>query len=134
MKATGIVRRVDDLGRVVIPKEIRRSMKIKEGDPLEIFTSDEGVTFRKYNPVDEEKWELARDVLACYLTKGFELLDTDNEVKARVGAPLQGRTSVTTRQVQIDGWDVGYIVVWINKYSQEELSTAAKMVAAILDS
>ena len=48
MKATGIVRRIDDLGRVVIPKEIRRSMRIREGDALEIFTSDEGVTFRKY--------------------------------------------------------------------------------------
>lgn len=48
MKATGIVRRIDDLGRVVIPKEIRRSMKIREGDALEIFTSDEGITFRKY--------------------------------------------------------------------------------------
>ena len=51
MKATGIVRRVDDLGRVVIPKEIRRSMRIREGDPLEIFLNEDGaVVFRKYNP------------------------------------------------------------------------------------
>ena len=42
MKATGIVRRIDDLGRVVIPKEIRRTMRIREGDPLEIFTSNDG--------------------------------------------------------------------------------------------
>lgn len=42
MKATGIVRRIDDLGRIVIPKEIRRAMRIKEGDPLEIFTTSEG--------------------------------------------------------------------------------------------
>lgn len=49
MKATGIVRRIDDLGRVVIPKEIRRFMRIREGDALEIFTSNEGVTFRKYS-------------------------------------------------------------------------------------
>ena len=42
MKATGIIRRIDDLGRVVIPKEIRRAMRIKEGDPLEIFTTSEG--------------------------------------------------------------------------------------------
>lgn len=49
MKATGIVRRIDDLGRVVIPKEIRRNLKIKEGDPLEIFlTKDGGVVFQKY--------------------------------------------------------------------------------------
>jgi AbrB family transcriptional regulator (stage V sporulation protein T) len=49
MKATGIVRRIDDLGRVVIPKEIRRTMRIREGDPLEIYTSREGeVIFKKY--------------------------------------------------------------------------------------
>lgn len=49
MKATGIVRRIDDLGRVVIPKEIRRTMRIREGDPLEIFLDgDKGVVFRKY--------------------------------------------------------------------------------------
>ena len=48
MKATGIVRRIDDLGRVVIPKEIRRTMRIREGDPLEIFTNgDGGVVFKK---------------------------------------------------------------------------------------
>lgn len=50
MKATGIVRRIDDLGRVVIPKEIRRTMRIREGDPLEIFTNnDGGVVFKKYS-------------------------------------------------------------------------------------
>ena len=48
MKATGIVRRIDDLGRVVIPKEIRRNMNIREGDPLEIFIEDGGVVFKKY--------------------------------------------------------------------------------------
>ena len=50
MKATGIVRRIDDLGRVVIPKEIRRACNIREGDPLEIFLQDGAVTFKKYNP------------------------------------------------------------------------------------
>jgi len=54
MKATGIVRRIDDLGRVVIPKEIRRTMRIREGDPLEIYTSPEGeVVFRKYSALGE---------------------------------------------------------------------------------
>ena len=54
MKATGIVRRIDDLGRVVIPKEIRRTMRIREGDPLEIFTDSDGeVVFKKYSPVGE---------------------------------------------------------------------------------
>lgn len=54
MKATGIVRRIDDLGRVVIPKEIRRTLHIKESDPLEIFTDREGaVIFKKYSPMGE---------------------------------------------------------------------------------
>ena len=54
MKATGIVRRIDDLGRVVIPKEIRRTMRIKEGDPLEIYTDRDGeVIFKKYSPIGE---------------------------------------------------------------------------------
>ena len=53
MKATGIVRRIDDLGRVVIPKEIRKTMRIREGDPLEIFTDRDGsVVFRKYSLLD----------------------------------------------------------------------------------
>ena len=54
MKATGIVRRIDDLGRIVVPKEIRRTLRIREGDPLEIFTSREGeIMLKKYSPVGE---------------------------------------------------------------------------------
>ena len=54
MKATGIVRRIDDLGRVVIPKEIRRTMRIHEGDPLEIYKSADGeVIFKKYSAINE---------------------------------------------------------------------------------
>ena len=48
MKATGIVRRIDDLGRIVIPKEVRRMLAVKEGDPMEIFIDGEGSVFRKY--------------------------------------------------------------------------------------
>ncbi len=54
MKATGIVRRIDELGRVVIPKEIRKVFRLREGDPLEIFTSREGeLIFKKYSPINE---------------------------------------------------------------------------------
>ena len=54
MKATGIVRRIDDLGRIVIPKEIRRTLHIRESDPLEIFTDREGqVILKKYSPIGE---------------------------------------------------------------------------------
>ena len=54
MKATGVVRRIDDLGRIVIPKEIRKTLRIKEGDPLEIFTDKDGeVILKKYSPIGE---------------------------------------------------------------------------------
>lgn len=56
MTATGIVRRIDDLGRIVIPKEIRRTLRIREGDPLEIFTNREGeILLKKYSPIGELK-------------------------------------------------------------------------------
>lgn len=56
MKATGIVRRIDDLGRIVVPKEIRRNLKIREGDPIEIFTDTEGeIILKKYSPIGEIK-------------------------------------------------------------------------------
>lgn len=51
MKATGIIRRIDELGRIVIPKELRRTLHIKDGDPIEIFTAEDGViALRKYEP------------------------------------------------------------------------------------
>lgn len=56
MKCTGIVRRIDELGRVVIPKEIRRTMKIKEDDPLEIFLDNGGIVLKKYNIDITEQW------------------------------------------------------------------------------
>lgn len=63
MKATGIVRRIDDLGRVVIPKEIRRALNIREGDALEIYTMDDGVVFHKYAQSAESKAATAQEWL-----------------------------------------------------------------------
>ena len=54
MKETGIIRRIDDLGRVVIPKEIRRTLKIREGDPLKIYLTEDCVCFRKYSVINEQ--------------------------------------------------------------------------------
>lgn len=62
MKATGIVRRIDDLGRIVIPKEIRNRYKLREGDPMEIYTTDEGIVLTKYQT--ETKEEFAKKWLA----------------------------------------------------------------------
>ena len=96
MKATGIVRRIDDLGRVVIPKEIRRTMRIREGDPLEIFVSNEGeVIFKKYSPISELGSIAAQYCEVLFRTAGYPVLITDRDhVVAVSGITLtQGGTS-----------------------------------------
>ena len=85
MKATGIVRRIDDLGRVVIPKEIRRTLRIREGDPLEIYTATDGeVIFKKYSPVGElaEFASQYADVLAKISLMPTIITDRDHVIAA----------------------------------------------------
>ena len=80
MKATGIVRRIDDLGRVVIPKEIRRTMRIREGDPLEIFTDRDGeVIFKKYSPIGELGSFSTQYAETLYKTCGISVIITDRD-------------------------------------------------------
>ena len=80
MKATGIVRRIDDLGRVVIPKEIRRTMRIREGDPLEIYTTREGeVIFKKYSLLGGLEDFAAQFCDALNRTSGFTAAVTDRD-------------------------------------------------------
>ena len=80
MKATGIVRRIDDLGRVVIPKEIRRTMRIREGDPLEIFTDRDGeVIFKKYSPIGELGIFAAQYAETLSKTSGQPICITDKD-------------------------------------------------------
>ena len=89
MKATGIVRRVDDLGRIVIPKEIRRTLKIREGDPLEIYTEkDGGVIFRKYSPMGEMQEFAAQMCEAISANTGHIAAVADRDsIIALSGAP-----------------------------------------------
>ncbi|MBR2459817.1 MAG: AbrB/MazE/SpoVT family DNA-binding domain-containing protein [Clostridia bacterium] len=89
MKATGIVRRIDDLGRVVIPKEIRRTMRIREGDPLEIYTDREGeVIFKKYSPIGELNEFAAQYAEILHKTCNMSVLITDRDsVIACAGVP-----------------------------------------------
>ena len=80
MKATGIVRRIDDLGRVVIPKEIRRTLRIREGDPLEIFTASDGeVIFKKYSPMGEIADFSGSYTEVLSRTSGFPVVITDRD-------------------------------------------------------
>ena len=89
MKATGIVRRIDDLGRVVIPKEIRRTMRIREGGPLEIFTNHDGeVIFKKYSPIGELGEFATQYAETLYKASGFPVCITDKDsIIAISGAP-----------------------------------------------
>ena len=81
MKATGIVRRIDDLGRVVIPKEIRRTMRIREGDPLEIYTENDGeVIFKKYSPIGELSHFSNQYAEVLYKTSGLPVLISDRDM------------------------------------------------------
>jgi AbrB family transcriptional regulator (stage V sporulation protein T) len=80
MKATGIVRRIDDLGRVVIPKEIRRTLRIREGDPLEIFVDRDGeVILKKYSPISELSDFAKEYAEALYDSLGSSVLICDRD-------------------------------------------------------
>ena len=81
MKATGIIRRIDDLGRVVIPKEIRRSLKIREGEALEIYTIDGGVCFKKYSLIEEQAVSTAIAAIKALARQGVraEVYNLDGE-------------------------------------------------------
>lgn len=94
MKATGIVRRIDDLGRVVIPKEIRRTMRIREGDPLEIYTDREGeVIFKKYSPIGELSQFASQYAETLYKTCGMAVVICDRDaVIACAGVPKREYT------------------------------------------
>ncbi|HIZ55592.1 MAG TPA: AbrB/MazE/SpoVT family DNA-binding domain-containing protein [Firmicutes bacterium] len=112
MKATGIVRRIDDLGRVVIPKEIRRTMRIREGDPLEIYTDNDGeVIFKKYSPIGEISAFAGQYAEVLYKTGNLPAIVCDRDhVIAAAGLPkkevLERRVSAALEEVMEQRKDV----------------------------
>ena len=101
MKATGIVRRIDDLGRVVIPKEIRRTMRIHEGDPLEIFTNKDGeVIFKKYSAVGELANFATEYAEALYKISGYSAAITDKDIIIAVSGA--GKKEVSDKKISTD--------------------------------
>lgn len=107
MKATGIVRRIDDLGRVVIPKEIRRTMRIREGEPLEIYTDRDGeVIFKKYSPVGELSVLAGGCAEALSRTAGCPVVicDRDTVIVAVGGArkELEGKVISAAYEAQME--------------------------------
>ena len=98
MKATGIVRRIDDLGRVVIPKEIRRVLRIREGDPLEIFTEKDGeVIFKKYSPMGELAEFAAQICESLHKTSGAPAVICDRDTVITVSGG--GRKDLMERHI-----------------------------------
>lgn len=98
MKATGIVRRIDDLGRVVIPKEIRRTMRIREGDPLEIYTDNDGeVIFKKYSPIGELSHFASQYAEVLSKTSGYPVLIADRD--RIVSSYGTGKKEVSERRI-----------------------------------
>lgn len=98
MKATGIVRRIDDLGRIVVPKEIRRNLRIREGDPLEIYTAHEGeIVLKKYSPMGEIRFFAAQyaDSLASFVSHVVLITDRDMVVAASGGMKELLEKSIT---------------------------------------
>ena len=85
MKATGIVRRIDELGRIVIPKEIRKTLRIREGDPLEIYTDRDGeVILKKYSPIGELSDFASQYADTLFKTSGFITCITDRDTVVAV--------------------------------------------------
>ena len=105
MKATGIVRRIDDLGRVVIPKEIRRTLRIREGDPLEIFTDRDGeVILKKYSPISELGQFAVEYAETLYQTLGTPTLISDrDEIIAVAGL---SKKNYLKRQISSDAEEI----------------------------
>ena len=114
MKATGIVRRIDDLGRIVIPKEIRRTLKINEGDPFELYTVEGGVVFKKYNAVGSRDWNIAKNIARDILCCDFCLLNryTEPMVKCGVTSNLDNIALAKNdvRELKVQGELIGYLV------------------------
>ena len=148
MKSTGLVRRIDDLGRVVIPREIRRVMRIREGDPLEIFTNpnDNSVTFKRYIPYGEKDWNRAKKVVQKLFVGTFALFDRYGDLTMKAGITVpnsidfenfeQCVTGCHFSEIRVCGEVVGYFVYEFepaNVVRQAQISSAISVLSVILD-
>ena len=133
MKATGIIRRVDDLGRVVIPKEIRRTLGIKDGEAMEIFTDRDGsVIFLKYSPIDESAWAKAYYIArVTFEEENFGLYDNDETLQKGKDIINEGCKCVSV-PLKLDGVEYGTIVGRvINAESERKTQRVAKAIQKV---
>ena len=129
MKSTGIVRRIDDLGRVVIPKEIRRKLKIQEGDALEIYLDEKEkiVAFGKYKPYSDN-WEKIEKIVEPFFDN-FRLLDEYGEVQIDRNKDCPIEDLCRYRIDDDDFIKIGYLEV-----PEQDSTTLAKQVVQIIKS
>lgn len=147
MKATGIIRRIDDLGRVVIPKEIRRICRIREGDALEIYIQDGAVVFKKYSPIGMLD-EVTRDLCNHYQNKNKALAFFNDDgmilqanirygsINGKIGLSdeiINARTPMDFLKCRcIPIFNNGILYGWIaGTLSDEELKTLAQCIIAL---
>lgn len=132
MKATGIVRRMDDLGRVVIPKEIRRAMKIKDGAPLEIFIDGKMVCFQPYNPIETEQWEVALRIAKTMLKDiKFTILNSYGEVMGANTKEVVIDNEKYFTEIVVDAEVVGYIHALEDDAPITEIYQTAQVLGAL---
>ena len=132
MKVTGIVRRIDDLGRVVIPKEIRRQMKIKEGDPLEIFIDGKMVCFQPYNPIETEQWEVALRIAKTMLKDiKFAILNSYGEVMGANTKEVVIDNEKYFTEIVVNAEVVGYIHALEDDAPITEIYQTAQVLGAL---
>ena len=130
MKATGIVRRIDDLGRIVVPKEIRRTLRIREGDPLEIFTDREGeIILKKYSPIGELGQFAGEYAESLAQTTGYLVLvtDCDHVIAASGSGKKEFEETISERKnYQASAGDAEFMKVTLDdagEYTEQAFST-----------
>ncbi len=131
MTNTHIVRRIDDLGRIVIPKEIRRTMGFKPGDMFEIYTTKDGcVCFKKYYPVDEQQWATANRIASVMLDFPFALLNHDGEVMVHNSQDndITIDNSKPNYTLYLDDECIGYIQALVDGISKKRLAETGKII------
>ena len=143
MKATGIVRHIDDLGRVVIPKEIRRTLKIREGDPLEIFLENDCVCFKRYSALGSLGNETLQIALTMATNSGLQpiaIYDTVSKLRGmenfpsyvpseweRGNEPFEYSKTYGVYPIATDGERIGYVVC-----ERENMGCEMMMIARYL--
>lgn len=133
MKSTGIVRRMDDLGRIVIPKEVRRNMGLKEGDPIEIYTDKECICLKKYHPYGERDWEIAFKLAKTILPFKFALLDRYGSVQGLNTKAVTVDSMNYSKQIMVDGECEGFIMALRDEVNHDLIDQAAKVIAALFE-